>query len=83
MKPRFFFIFLLGFSFLCALSAFADSGPRKNVLCLVVDDLNTRLGCYGDDRVQSPNIDRLRHTDSSLNGPIASILPAARAGLPH
>ncbi|MGB3118025.1 MAG: sulfatase-like hydrolase/transferase [Verrucomicrobiales bacterium] len=59
MKPRFFFIFLLGFSFLCALSAFADSGPRKNVLCLVVDDLNTRLGCYGDDRVQSPNIDRL------------------------
>ncbi|MSU24913.1 MAG: iduronate-2-sulfatase [Opitutus sp.] len=32
---------------------------KKNVLFLIADDLNNLLGCYGDPRAKTPNLDQL------------------------
>eukprot|EP01035_Chromulina_nebulosa_P029652 gene29652-39323_t len=50
-----FFVFAL----LTASATWAATSAPPNVLMIVVDDLNTSLGCYGDPVVTSPNIDRL------------------------
>ncbi len=42
---------------LLSLSSFAKDKP--NILMISVDDLKPMLGFYGDQMVQSPNIDRL------------------------
>ncbi len=40
-------------------SVSAAETARKNVLFLISDDLNNFLGCYGDPRAKTPNIDQL------------------------
>ena len=44
---------------LAASTPLAVKGRHPNVLFIVVDDLNTRLGCYGDPIVKTPSLDRL------------------------
>lgn len=44
---------------LASVAAPAEAASRKNVLLIVSDDLNTRLGCYGEARMRTPHIDAL------------------------
>jgi iduronate 2-sulfatase len=37
----------------------AENAAKPNVLFLMTDDLNGALGCMGDPRAKTPNIDRL------------------------
>ncbi len=70
--------------------AFASKKQKVNILFIIVDDLRPELGCYGNTKVQSPNIDKLANagivfTNSYCNFPVcgpsrASILSGLR---PH
>ena len=47
----------------------AETPPAKrpNILCIAVDDLRPELGCYGNELIKSPNIDKLASEGLLLN----------------
>ncbi len=46
---------------------FAQTNTKPNVLFIAVDDLRPELGCYGQDQIKSPNIDRLAESGIMFN----------------
>jgi arylsulfatase A-like enzyme len=55
MKP-----ILILFASLCVLCGQSIAAERKpNILFIISDDLDCRIGCYGDPVAKTPNIDRL------------------------
>ncbi len=54
------FAFLTGFQAILGMSlALTARAEPPNILMIAIDDLRPMLGCYGDARVKTPNIDRL------------------------
>lgn len=44
---------------LCVVFVLKAESSRKNVLVIFVDDLRPELACYGEERIHSPNMDKL------------------------
>lgn len=70
-------------AFLCVVLSLAPEGYAKapNVLFIIADDLNNALGCYGNPKVKSPNIDRLAERGLRLDRAYCqfpSVIPVAR-----
>ncbi len=57
MKKLVIILSLVGF--VAGINGTVAAPPKPNVLLLCVDDLKPLLGCYGDPKIKTPNMDRL------------------------
>ncbi len=55
-RPAFLSLLLCAFA---PSASFAATGARPDILMIAVDDFRPWLGCYGDPRAKTPNLDRL------------------------
>lgn len=53
------FVFFLTLPVLFATCKQSEKPKQPNVLFIAIDDLRPELGCYGEKKIQSPNIDKL------------------------
>jgi arylsulfatase A-like enzyme len=72
------FLLLLGFA--AALSA--AGAARPNILWIIVDDMSAHFSCYGEDLVETPNVDRLaasgtKFTNAYVTAPVCSTCRSA------
>jgi len=88
MKPSPFLMIMFAGLIAGSTSAIAAGQEAPNVLFIAVDDLKPMLGCYGDEMIKTPNIDRLAaqgtvflnaHCQQAVCGPTrASLLTGLR-----
>jgi len=78
MRRRDFLRAAAGLSFLCATRGTAGTARRPNVVFILADDMGWGdLGCYGQKKIKTPNIDRLaaegmRFTQSYAGNPVCA-----------
>jgi N-sulfoglucosamine sulfohydrolase len=58
---------------LSAGSGAAAERPARNVVLLVADDLGFQLGCYGDKKIRTPNIDALAKKGTRFTHAFATV----------
>ena len=59
LRSRLRLLLILILTFATTAPAFAAEATRPNILFIAVDDMRPELGCYGNELVKSPNIDRI------------------------
>lgn len=67
MKILLAFIVIASIVVACNTSTDKETKTDKNVLFIIVDDLNTTLGCYDHPLVKTPNIDKLASSGIKFN----------------
>ena len=77
------FLLILFVSSIFTLCKPAHEKEKPNILFIAVDDLRTELGCYGNEQIKSPNIDKLAAEGLAFNRAYCQqpICMASRASL--
>ncbi len=60
----------------------AGAADRPNILWITCEDLSPHLGCYGDDTVPTPRLDRLASEGPATRELLGSTASAPRTATP-